>query len=243
MSLRRYHRTKDGKTHTDYALVERVRTEAGPRQRVVAPLGELNNDEERRWQRTVVFPNRQGEDRQLRLFPDDEPVALPDDPDSVRIRWKSVGWANPRPFGDVWLGRHRGLDKIVDRHVPRGKETIRPADLVAIAVINRLCAPCTEFALAEHWYASTGLEDLRGVPDSAVTKDRLDRTRDRLPKAQEAIERDLKERLGTSFQLDYSPVLYDLTSSDFEGLSAENDRAHRGSSRDHRGDCKPIVVA
>jgi hypothetical protein len=60
MFLRRYTRTKDGKTHTYYALVESVRTEAGPRQHVVAYLGELNHDQERRWQRTVVFHNRQG---------------------------------------------------------------------------------------------------------------------------------------------------------------------------------------
>ena len=130
MFLRRYHRTKDGKTHTYYALVESVRTEAGPRQRVVAYLGELNHDEERRWQRTVVFHNRQGDGRQLRLFPDDEHVDLPDDPDVVRISLKSVGWANPRPFGDVWLGlwlwRHLKLDEIVERHIPRGKETISP---------------------------------------------------------------------------------------------------------------------
>ena len=170
MFLRRYRRTKLGKTHTYYALVESVRTETGPRQRVVAHLGELNHDQERRWQRTVVFHNRQGENRQLRLFPDDEQVYLPDDPDVVRISLKSVGWANPRRFGDVWLGlwlwRYLNLDEIVDRHVPQGKETIRPAEIVAIEVINRLCAPCTEFALAEHWYASTGLEDLLGVPDS-----------------------------------------------------------------------------
>jgi transposase len=247
MFLRRYHRTKDGKTHTYYALVESVRTEAGPRQRVVAYLGELNHDEERRWQRTVVFHNRQGDGRQLRLFPDDDHVDLPDDPDVVRINLKSVGWANPRPFGDVWLGlwlwRHLNLDEIVERHIPRGKETISPADVVAIEVINRLCAPCSEFALAEHWYASTGLEDLLGVPDSAVTKDRLYRTLDRLLGAQEAIERDLKERLGTLFQLDYSLVLYDLTSTYFEGLAAENELARRGYSRDHRADCKQVVVA
>jgi transposase len=247
MFLRRYHRTKDGKTHTYYALVESVRTEAGPRQRVVAYLGELNHDEQRRWQRTVVFHNRQGDGRQLRLFPDDEGVDLPDDPDVVRISLKSVGWANPRPFGDVWLGlwlwRHLNLDEIVERHVPHGKETISPADVVAIEVINRLCAPCSEFALAEHWYASTGLEDLLGVPDSAVTKDRLYRTLDRLLGAQEAIERDLKERLGTLFQLDYGLVLYDLTSTYFEGQAAENELARRGYSRDHRADCKQVVVA
>src|SRR6476659_11115630 len=103
MFLRRYNRTKDGKTHTYYALVESLRTEAGPRQHVVAYLGELNHDQERRWQRTVVFHNRQGEDRQLRLFPDAETVSLPDDPDVVQIRLGSVGGIKFSQLGDVWL--------------------------------------------------------------------------------------------------------------------------------------------
>jgi transposase len=247
MFLRRYRRTKNGKTHLYYALVESVRTEAGPRQRVVAHLGELNHEQELRWQRTVRFHNQQGEDRQLRLFPDDLQVSSPDDPDIVRINLKSVGWANPRQFGDVWLAlwlwRFLKLDEILDRHVPQGKETIRPADIVALEVINRLCKPCSEFALAEHWYASTGLEDLLGIPDSAVTKDRLYRTLDQLLRAQTAIERDLEQQLGTLFRLDYSLVLYDLTSTYFEGLAAENELAQRGYSRDHRSDCKQIVVA
>jgi transposase len=247
MFLRRYTRTKDGKTHTYYALVESVRAKAGPRQHVVAYLGELNHDQERRWQRTAVFHNRQGEDRQLRLFPDAEPITLSDDPNIVQIRLDSVSWTNPRRFGDVWLGlwlwKFLHLDEIVDRHVPQGKETVRPSDIAAIEVINRLCGPCSEFALAEHWYRSTGLEDLLGIPDSAVTKDRLYRTLDRLLKAQEAIENDLKEQLGNLFQLDYDLLLYDLTSTYFEGLAEENELAQRGYSRDHRSDCKQIVVA
>jgi transposase len=247
MFLRRYRRTKNGKTHIYYALVESVRTEAGPRQRVVAHLGELNHEQERHWQRTVRFHNQQGEDRQLRLFPDDHQVSSPDDPDVVRINLKSVGWANPRQFGDVWLAlwlwKHLKLDESLDRHVPQGQETIRPADIVAIEVINRLCEPCSEFALAEQWYASTGLEDLLGIPDSAVTKDRLYRTLDQLLRAQTAIECDLEKQLGTLFRLDYSLVLYDLTSTYFEGLAAENELAQRGYSRDHRSDCKQIVVA
>lgn len=247
MFLRRYSRTKDGKAHTYYALVESVRTEAGPRQHVVAYLGELNHDQQRRWQRTVGIYNRQGDYQQLRLFPDDDQIPVPDDPDVVRIRLGSVGWTNPRRFGDIylglWLWKLLHLDAIVDRHVPQGKETIRPADIVAIEVINRLCGPCSEFALAEHWYASTGLEDLLGVPDSAVTKDRLYRTLDRVLAAQDAIEEDLKARLGTLFQLEYDLLLYDLTSTYFEGLAAENDLAHRGYSRDHRSDCQQVVVA
>ena len=247
MFLRRYTRTKDGKQHTYYALVESVRTDAGPRQQVVAYLGELNHAQERRWQRTVVFHNRQGEAQQLRLFPDDDTVPLPDDPEVVRIRLDAVGWTNGRRFGDVWLARwlwqHLRLDEIVARHLPQGKHTVAPADVIAIEVINRLCAPCSELALAEHWYAASALPDLLGVPDAAVTKDRLYRTLDALLQAQEAIEDDFKEQLGALFQLDYDLLLYDLTSTYFEGQAEDNDLAKRGHSRDHRSDCKQVVVA
>lgn len=247
MFLRRYGRTKDGKKHFYYALVESVRTAAGPRQRVVAHLGELNHDQEYRWQRTVTIYNCQGNEQQLRLFPDDDAIPPSDDPDVVRIRLKKVGWGNGRRFGDVWLAhwlwQYVGLDKIVARHVPQGKETVAPATIVAIEVINRLCQPCSDFALAERWYASTGLEDLLGIPDSAVTKDRLYRTLDRFRIAQVDIENDLKDSFGTLFHLDYELLLYDLTSSYFEGLAEENDLATRGYSRDHRSDCQQVVLA
>jgi transposase len=247
MFLRRYVRTKNGKQHVYFALVESVRTDAGPRQRVVAHLGELNAAQERRWQRTVVFYNRQGDAEQLRLFPDDDDVPTPDDPDIVRVRLRDVAWTNPRRFGDVWLARwlwqYVGLDRIVARHVPQDKETVPPADVVAIEVINRLCQPCSEFALAEHWYRTTALDDLLGIPDEVVTKDRLYRTLDLLLKAQTPIEDDLKQSFGVLFQLDYDLLLYDLTSSYFEGLAEDNELAERGYSRDHRGDCKQVVIA
>jgi hypothetical protein len=247
MFLRRYKRTLGGKKLTYFALVENVRTESGPRQQVVAHLGELTADQQCRWQRTVTFHNRQGEARQLRLFPDDDHVPLPDDPDSVRVRLQSVGWTNPRRFGDVWLAlylwRLLKLDEIVARHVPQGKHTVRPADIVAIEVINRLCGPCSEFALAERWYAATGLEDLLGIPDSEVTKDRLYRTLDDFLKAKQAIENELKEQFGVLFRLEFDLLLYDLTSTYFEGLAENNPLAQRGYSRDHRKDCKQVVLA
>ncbi len=247
MFLRRYTRTVAGKTLTYFALVENARTPAGPRQQVVAHLGELNSDQQARWQRTVTFYNRHGDIRQLRLFPEEEHVALPQDPDIARIRLSSVGWTNPRRFGDIWLAwwlwRFLHLDRILNRHLPQGQHTVRPADVVAIEVINRLCGPCSDFALAEHWYRSTALDDLLGVPDGDLTKDRLYRTLDALVAAQRAIEDDLKEQFGTLFRLDYDLLLYDLTSTYFEGLAADNDLARRGYSRDHRKDCKQVLLA
>ncbi len=269
MFLRASHRSKDGKRHTYFSLVESRRTERGPRQRIVAQHGELSPDEQRRWQRTAIFHARHDEGRELSLLPaealapqtssvdalqsrrPESTKQVDDDPDVVRVRLGKCGWANARAFGDVWLGlqlwKKLGLDQIVARHVPEGRELAPPAAMVAIEVIARLCVgnggQTSEFALAEHGYRRTALEDLLGVPDEVVTKDRLYRTLDALLEAKEPIERDLKERLGELFSLRFDLLLCDLTSSFFEGLAEENDLAARGYSRDHRADCKQIVLA
>lgn len=251
MFLREYHRTKDGKRHTYFALVESQRTERGPRQRVVAQLGELTRDQQRSWRRTAIFHGRDQDGGELPLFVDEGPTSLPDDSDVVRIHLGKVGWTNARAFGDVWLGlqlwKRLGLDEIVARHVPQGGETVPPAAMVAIEVISRLCVgnggETSEFALAEHGYRRTALEDLLGVPDEVVTKDRLYRTLDALLSGKEKIEQDLKERLGELFSLNFDLLLCDLTSSFFEGLAEDNDLAERGYSRDHRADCKQVVLA
>jgi transposase len=248
MFLRRYRRTKDGKTHTYFALVESVRTERGPRQRIVAQLGELSEDQQHRWQQTAIFHTRQRDARQLNLF--DDP-STPPEADVVRVRLGKVGWTNARAFGDVWLALQLwqmvGLDRIIERHLPAGRETVPPASMVAIEVISRLCigqgGETSEFGLAEVGYRRTALEDLLGVSDEQVTKDRLYRTLDQLLSAKDAIEQDVKERLGTLFDLKFDLVLCDLTSSFFEGLAEDNDLATRGYSRDHRSDCKQVVLA
>lgn len=272
MFLREYHRTKDGKRHTYFALVESHRTERGPRQHIVAQLGELTPDQQRRWQRTAVFHSRHEVGDSSRsphgeptLFPEDvlppsgartdlpgvRADSSPDDADVVRVRLDQVGWTNARAFGDVWLGlqlwKKLGLDEIVARHMPQGRETVPPAAMVAIEVISRLCVghggETSEFALAEHGYRRTALEDLLGVSDDVVTKDRLYRTLDALRLVKEPIEKDLKERLGELFSLRFDLLLCDLTSSFFEGLAEDNDLAERGYSRDHRADCKQIILA
>ena len=275
MFLRAYHRTKDGKRHTYFALVESQRTERGPRQRIVAQLGELTLDQQRRWQRTAIFHARHEEGQELGLFPEEAIAATPghvgdriafqgdvatprtdrtflsDDPDVVHVRLGKVGWTNARAFGDVWLGlqlwKKVGLDEIVARHIPRGRETAPPATMVAIEVIARLCigqgGETSELGLAEHGYGRTALEDLLGVPDEAVTKDRLYRTLDALLSAKEPIEGELKEQLGELFSLNFDLLLCDMTSSFFEGLAEDNELAERGYSREHRSDCKQIVLA
>jgi hypothetical protein len=77
MFLRPHQRSKDGKEHTYWSLVETVRTAHGPRQRTLCYLGELNGSAQARWLKSIEVFNEQGEAQQLKLFP--AHVEVPDD--------------------------------------------------------------------------------------------------------------------------------------------------------------------
>ncbi len=84
MFLRSHQRSKDGKEHSYWSLVETVRTPDGPRQRTLCYLGELNTSAQARWLKTVEVFNEQGQSTQLKLFPSEAQVA--DAPDVARVR-------------------------------------------------------------------------------------------------------------------------------------------------------------
>ena len=109
-------------------------------------------------------------------------------------------------------------------------------------MIARLCEPASELHIAEDWYRRTALDDLLGVPAERVNDDRLYRALDHLLPHKPALETHLKERLGALFDVDYERLLYDVTSTYFEGQAEANGLARRGYSRDHRGDCKQVCI-
>ena len=94
----------------------------------------------------------------------------------------------------------------------------------------------------ESFYPRTAIDDIAGVAVEKVNKDRLYRGLDRLHPCKSAIEAHLKNRLGTLFAEPFDILLYDLTSTYFEGLAEENPAAKHGYSRDHRPDCAQIVI-
>ena len=49
----------------------------------------------------------------------------------------------------------------------------------------------------------------------------------------------LKQRMGNPFELEYDLLMYDVTSTFFEGR-ADFPLAQRGYSRDQRSDCKQV---
>jgi transposase len=243
--LKAHPRRKDGKSHQYYSLVESVRTSRGPQHRVLAYLGELNASTETTWRKAISIFNGDGQEEQLELFPSDAPE-LPSGERVVQVRLDSVRWERPRDFGDLFLAHHvwrlLGLDKLLAAEMS-GSDAEVPWDVVAfILCAARLIAPSSELALGESFYPRTALDDIAGVPVEKVNKDRLYRGLDRLHPCKSAIEAHLKNRLGTLFAEPFDILLYDLTSTYFEGLAEENPAAKRGYSRDHRPDCAQIVI-
>jgi len=231
---------KDGKTHTYWRLVRSVRRNGRVVQETVAQLGEL--DAKGRAKAKALAREITGRGHQRELFEssdlDDEPVA---------VRLKQLRVERGRAFGDVWLGwtlwRALRLDTLCDELLGRGREAVSWSEMVSVLVIARLCEPSSELHIAEDWYRRTALEDLLGLPESKVNAARLYRALDRLLPHKEAIEQHLVKRLGELFDLSYDLLLYDVTSTYFEGQAARNPLAQRGHSRDHRPDCKQVCIA
>jgi transposase len=244
--LKSHLRRKDGKRHQYYSLVESVRTARGPQHRTLAYLGELNGSSEAAWRKTIsVFNGESGDEYQLELFPSDA-ATVPSGERVVQVRLDRVRWERPRDFGQVFLAHHLwkllGLDALLEGVMPAGDEEIPWPVMAFILTAARLIAPSSELAIEEEFYPRTALADICGVPEEKVNKDRLYRALDQLLPHKSTLERHLRSRLGTLFGEPFDLLLYDLTSTYFEGLAERNPVAKRGYSRDHRPDCVQIVI-
>ena len=246
MFLKRCQRRKSGKQHTYWALVESYRTARGSRQRVVAYLGELRSGEQSGWaQLGRTLSGRRRTRPQRSLF---DPPGVPelDESQPVRVRLKDVRFERLRDFGDVWLAwglwRLLELDVLLQRLLPQGREDVPWKQVAAILTIARFCEPSSELHIEDTWYRRTALEDLLGVAVAKVHTDRLYAGLDQLLPHKAAIEQHLTERLGDLFDLHYDLLLYDITSTYFEGTCARNPLARRGYSRDSRPDCLQVLI-
>ena len=245
MFLRRCVRRKNGKQHTYWALVESYRTGQGSRQRVVAYLGELRRSEQNGW--AQLGRKLSGKQRPQRSLFDpphyDDPA---EDEEPVLVRLKGVALDRLRDFGDVWLAwglwRLLELDKLLEDLMPRGREEVSWATVAAILTVARFCKPQSELHIEDTWYRQTALDDLLNVAAEKVHTDRLYAGLDVLLPCKEALEKHLRQRLGNLFDLEYDLLLYDVTSTYFEGVCAGNPLAKRGYSRDGRPQCVQVCI-
>jgi len=240
MYLRRSTRKKDGKTHTYWRLVRSVRRGSKVMQETVLHLGELDAQGCARAQALARAITGRADQREI--FEDTSTNEEP-----ARVRIKDVRLERNRSFGNVWLAwtlwRSLRLDEVCAQWMGEGREAVPWASMAAVLVCGRLCEPSSELHLAESWYRHTALEDILGLSYERVNDDRLYRALDALLPHKEAIEQHLKQRLGELFNLTYDLLLYDVTSTYFEGLATRNAQARRGYSRDHRPDCVQVCIA
>jgi transposase len=241
MYLRHTTRRKDGKVHIYWQLVRSVRRGSKVVQETVAQLGELDGEGRARAKALARSICVGGEEYcQGQLFDDGEPAK------ALAVKLEAVRLERSRSFGAVWLGwvlwRALRLDDLLSELMAPKREKVSWAEVTAILVIGRLCEPSSELHVAECWYRSTALEDLLGVSTEHIYEERLYRALDRVLAHKEAIEKHLVQRLGELFDLDYDLLLYDITSTYFEGV-ADPTIAKRGYSRDHRPDCVQINIA
>jgi transposase len=239
MYLRHTTRKKDGKTHRYWRLVRSVRVGRRVVQQTVAQLGEL--DEQGRLQARALARSLIGEPEQAALFNDGTQQQ------AVSVRLKGVRVERARQFGDVYLAlalwRGVGLEEFCERLLPRGKEQVAWSKIASVLAVARLCEPSSELHIAEDWYRRTALSDLLQLAEEQVNKDRLYRALDELLVHKRALEAHLAKRCGELFAGQNEVLLYDVTSTYFEGEAAGNDLAQRGYSRDHRPDCKQVCIA
>jgi hypothetical protein len=176
MFLRSHSRSKDGKRHSYWSLVETVRTPDGPRQRTLCYLGELNDSAQARWLKTIEVFNEQGESQQLKLFPTEvEPPA--NDPDVAQVLLQQVRLERTRQLGNCYLGwelwRRLKLDEFFESTIDIDGADVPWSRVAAILGINRLCAPGSELAIEQRWYPATALGDVLHIEEGKINDTRL----------------------------------------------------------------------
>lgn len=255
MFVRKTQRRYKGQTYTNYVLVESVRTPKGPRQKVVCSLGDLSSRPRDQWMELarkvetalggqqdlggaedgevseVVERIRRGRPRRERG----------DGTDLVSVHADRIRTEEHRTAGPVHVGVQYWRKLDLEEILKAVGFSERACVLTLAMTMNRLIRPCSEHAMPD-WIRRSALADILEVDFDHLRDQTLYRHLDRLHPQRTQIEAALAERERTLFSCDNTCFLYDLTSTYFEGQATCNPKAQRGYSRDHRPDCKQVVV-
>lgn len=246
MYLRRNRRTVDGQTYESWTLVESVRTTRGPRQHTVANLGKLPGLDagvQQGWENIDALLDGREAPQQLPL-PGVGPATAAPCWREVDVRGARV--ERVREFGAVYvalaLWRRLGLHTVLRELLAAGREEVPWEAVACVLTIARFCAQASELGVAEHWFQRTVLDDLLGVDWTRINDDRLYRGLDALHAHKEKLTAHLLARYQSWFGVRFEFLLYDVTSTFFEGQARENALAARGYSRDNRPDCPQVCI-
>lgn len=245
MFLRRNRRFVDGASYEYWTLVKTVRTAKGPRQEIVATLGKEPGLESRvrhGWEEVGdLLEGRASGFQQGQLG---QQLSGSPPPRWAQVDLGGVRVERVRDFGQVYLAlalwRRLGLHTLLRELIESGRAEV-PWELTAcILTLARFCGQKSELEVAQRWYADSALEDLLGVPFSQINDARLYRGLDVLHAHKDKLCAHLHQRYQSWFGVQFEFLLYDVTSTYFEGQAESNAKAQRGYSRDQRPDCKQV---
>jgi transposase len=248
MFLRSHLRKKNGKEHRYWSVVESRRLANGQSaQRQLLYLGEINGSQEAAWRKSIdIFDEDKHESQQAALFPDDGPIPA-DEVNGLSLVMSDIRLLRPRPFGDCWLGcllwRELGLDHFWQTQLGDDRGNVPWEKVLQLLAVNRLCQPGSELAVHRNWFVNSAMDELLACDFAVAEKDRLYRCLDRVLAHKDALCQHLVRQWKTLFDANFDILLYDLTSTYFEGRCESNPKAKHGYSRDKRGDCRQVVIA
>jgi len=252
MFLRTKSRTKDGKTHRYWSVVENRRVAGGGVvQRQVLYLGELNDNQRAGWVRTIeAFSGEKPKAKQLALFPDDRKELPIMACETIQIQLDKIELRRPREWGTCWLGLYLWdileLDTFWKQRLPSSRKGTSWLNILKALTCYRLIDPGSEFRFHREWYLRSAMGDLLGEDYSLAQKDKSYRCLDLLLKHRDELFQYLKGQWGNLFGAKYDVLLYDLTSTYFESdppPAGSDSKKRFGYSRDKRSDCVQVVVA
>lgn len=255
--------------YVQHRLVESVRTEHGPRQRIILNLGTLdiapdqykalanyiealaNNDAQQ-----TLFTNdpkletlarhfaqvlirKRIQDQQS--FEDDSRVET--EPKFVEVDVNSAVSTNGRSIGCEHIGlsylREIGLFEVLTE-CGFGEEQQAYA---AAQICSRLVHPSSERESARWLRETSGLDELLGRDFSKISDHTLHRSADQLLAVKEILEEQLSQTTADLFSLSNKLVLYDLTNTYLESPKSSSELAAYGKSKERRNDCPLMTLA
>jgi transposase len=253
--IKRTARRVGDKEYANHLLVESVATPQGPRHRTICSLGSLAPAPAEAW-RGMAQRLAAALGGQTTLLSDPAVAALaervrparrrprtgpPAGDDVVAVHADRVQLEDAREAGPVHVGHQMWRALTLDAILAQAGLSARARGLTELMTLNRLVSPAAEHAMPD-WIRRTALSDILGTDFATLAEDALYRNLDRRHPQRARIEQALAARERTLFNLDDTLYLYDLTSTYFEGQCPVNPQARRGYSRDHRPDCKQVVV-
>ena len=251
MFLRCSTRKKDGKVHRYWSVVENRRLVGGRvMQRHVLYLGEINDQQETAWRRSVeVFQEGEPEAQTLALVAAEAANESPPDEMVIQIRLDQMELRRPRQWGGCWLAcelyHQLELDAFFKKALPPSRKGTRWDLILQTLVCYRLLDPGSEWHLHREWFGRSALAELLGADFSLAESHKLYRVHDQVLAQKPALFRHLQQRWKDLFGVRFDVLLYDLTSTYFEIDASEPPAGKRrhGYSRDKRPDCPQVVIA